>query len=194
MITYEALYEMLRKEKTFPELQKLPDTFYKDVSKYLKEKKRILESQKGKDSIFAETEIKKTKTQLENIKKILKELYAKRELKITQLAISASKSASDIKADTLLNEEEPLYEKILEILTKSRTDTFNSLLNNSQESEEPKSIKTNQKQKLIRFSQPVPKFVGTDLQTYGPFDKEDVCYIEPKIADLLIKKEKAEEI
>ena len=60
VISYEILYDILRREKSKPELQKLDKTFFNDFKAYLKEKLLLLESQKQKSSIFAQKEIEKT--------------------------------------------------------------------------------------------------------------------------------------
>ena len=72
IITYETLYEILRREKYNQELQTLDKEFFKNTTTYLNEKESILESQKQKSSIFSATEINKTKKQIENIKKYRK--------------------------------------------------------------------------------------------------------------------------
>ena len=59
IITYETLYEILRREKSRPELQELDDSFYRNLVKYIEEKKAILESQRKKESIFTSVEIQK---------------------------------------------------------------------------------------------------------------------------------------
>mgnify|MGYP001593711292 FL=1 len=92
IITYESLYDLLRTEKSRQEVQELDKNFYADVINYIKEKESILSSHKSKDSIFAVQEIEKTKKQIENILKIVKEIYEKRESKIVQLAIIASRT------------------------------------------------------------------------------------------------------
>ena len=190
MLTFEAIYNILRKEKTFQELQKLDQDFYKNAFNYIEEKKKLLSSQKEKDSIFAQAESKKTETQLENIKKVIKELYEKREGKIIQLALLASKSDSKTTIDSLLPEEIQLYESTINLLKNQKQ----SLFDNSQKPEEPKSIKTNQELKLIRFKEEIQKFVDPDLNVHGPFKESDIANLPIKIADLLIKKEKAEEL
>jgi hypothetical protein len=48
--------------------------------------------------------------------------------------------------------------------------------------------------KLVRFLHAVPRFVGKELETYGPFEEEDMATLPAEIADLLISKERAEEI
>ena len=66
LITHETLYELLRREKSRDEIQKLDDNFYGDVLTYIKDKKAILDSQKSKDNIFSSQEVQKTKKQMDN--------------------------------------------------------------------------------------------------------------------------------
>ena len=90
IITYEVLYDILRREKTRQEIQKLDDNFFDDIKKYIENKSSILKDLKTKSSIFAQKEIEKTEKELINIKKIVKDIYEKRESKITQLALSSA--------------------------------------------------------------------------------------------------------
>lgn len=48
--------------------------------------------------------------------------------------------------------------------------------------------------KKIKFLQPVPDFIWTDLKEYGPFNIGDQTEIWPEVADLLIKKGQATEV
>ena len=41
-ITYETLFDLLRRERSRNELQELEETFYEDVKKYLEEKQNML--------------------------------------------------------------------------------------------------------------------------------------------------------
>ena len=194
IITYESIYEILRKEKYNKELQELDPNFFKDVITYLKEKKKILKSQEENQSIFASQEIKKTKIQLENIKKILNEIYDKRESKIIGLAVLTSKTKDEQDISFLLPEEKKFFDSVLKILGRYREDLLNSLLKGKLPSlEKPKELKSNKEEEnqLVRFSQAIPKFVGQDLNIYGPFEKQDIANLPKDIADLLIKKKKA---
>jgi len=197
IITYESLYEFLRNEKYKPELQKLEQTFFSDVTKYLKEKDQILISQENKDSIFAQQEIIKTKKQIENIKKILKEIYEKRELKIIQLALIQSRTGiTTTNIPNMLSEEEHFYNNLLQELNTTRKNILHNLTSAKMpEISKPKELKTNSDEnKVIKFLIPVPKFVGTDLKTYGPFNEENIASLPDKVADLLIKNRRAEEL
>ena len=108
IITYETLFEILRREKFKEEIQKLPDNFIENTIKYLQEKQEILTSQQQKQSIFS-SESTKTQKQLENTKKLLKELYEKRESKIIQLALIASRIKEEQDLSNILPSEKILF-------------------------------------------------------------------------------------
>ncbi len=206
IITYESLYDLLRTEKSRQEVQELDKNFYADVINYIKEKESILSSHKSKDSIFAVQEIEKTKKQIENILKIVKEIYEKRESKIVQLAIIASRTnPQNPYLQILLPEEKQLYETVIEILSSFRNDILDNLLeakapNITKKQEKilkPKDINTTTKgtqTKLVRILYPLPKFLGSDLEVYGPFEQEDAVNLPQKIADVLIENKRAKEI
>ena len=197
LITNEKLYEALRREKSKSELQDLEANFYNTVKSYIKEKKSIIESQKDKQSIFSKTEIENTKKQLETSKKILNELFEKREQKIVQLALLCSRTNPEDKGiDTLIENEKEFYFEILEILNKNRYFNLNSLINQEKElkTKDINTTQIKQQNKLLRIISPIPKFIGLDLKTYGPFDNEEVANLPLKIAEVLINNNRAEEI
>ncbi len=199
LITYEALYEILRAEKYKKELQKLDPNFFKNVINYLAEKQSILESQEKKTSIFASVEVQKTRRQIENLKRILQEIYEKRETKILQLALISSRIKGNKKEiSSMLPEEELLYNSIHKTLNAYREGILNNILTvNLPKIEvlETKDLKNKEKTpdtKLIRFLHAIPKFVGKDMQVYGPFNEEDIASLPKEVASLLIEKKRAE--
>ena len=194
MITYETLYELLRTEKYKKELQTLSNTFLQDVIEYLQEKENIIQSQEQQDSLFS-SEINKTKRQLENTKRILKELYERRERKIIDLALLSSRSKEPQEISSMLPQEHEHFQNILTNLDIARNNILFSILSKKLPSIKPKTIKTENKQnKTIRFVKSVPKFLDTELNIHGPFEKEDIASLPSKIANLLITKQRAEEI
>ena len=40
----------------------------------------------------------------------------------------------------------------------------------------------------------MPKFLGTDLETYGPYKENSTTEMPDEVANLLIKQQRAEEI
>ena len=202
IITYETLFELLQREKERNDLQRLEPTFFNDVIGYIKDKKRMLEA---KDSTFAKEEIKKTERQLENIYKILKELYERRERKIISIALDKSRTKSNlIDTTALLKEEKVVFDALTSLLDSYRDVILYSVLNekmpfmqqinNKREEEFKTALELKKPIKLVRFMQPVPKFVGPELEEYGPFEEEDIASLPAEIADLLISKGRAEEI
>jgi len=199
VITYEVLYDALRMEKQRTELQKLDQEFYKNIKRYIEEKKDILQSQEGKDSVFTNIEVQKTRKEIENIQKILKELYERREAKIIELALIATKSNHTNSADkeSMLKEEKTFYEEALYLLANYRDNVLSSILSGKEviTKEEPKDLKDENMPptttKQLKFIASVPTFVGTDLNVYGPFEREDSAEIPLDVANLLIKTRKA---
>lgn len=232
-ITYETLFDMLRTEKNKAELQKLPKTFLKDVQEYINEKRKIVSE--SKSGLFVAEEKERAEKQLINIRKILIELYEKREKKIVNMAIDKSRIKSDI-VDTsaLIKEEMALFEQLEAVFNAQRQaillDTLTErpledikepvekpakkpavpIFKETEEepaepaAEEQKAEKpfdgqrgeeeTAKTEKLIRFIHAVPKFIGKELEIYGPFEEEDIAKLPSEIADVLIVKGRAEEI
>ena len=42
--------------------------------------------------------------------------------------------------------------------------------------------------------QAIPQFVGDDLEVYGPFESEDISNLPTRVAEVLIKNNRAEEL
>lgn len=200
VITLETLFDLLRREKEREDLQKLDDSFFGDVVNYLKDKRQIM--LKAESELFAEEEKEKTTKQLANLSKILRELYERREKKIISMALAKSRIKSSlIDASAFLNEEKMLFDQLLLVFDNFRDKVLFSILTEKLPSfeqakeTEPEKKETQAKEtKTIRFLSAVPKFVGKELEVYGPFEEENIANLPLEIADLLISKGRAEEI
>lgn len=212
IITYQTLFEALQREKERSDLQKLDMSFYSDTIRYITDKKKLLE--KSDDSVFASDEKRKTERQLENIYKIIKELYERREKKILMMAFDKSKTKSNlIDTSAFLEGEKALFGVITTTLDGYRENVLGNVLNckmpvipNKElqleaaqpvlehEKVEDQKEEVSQSLKFVRFLDEVPKFVGPELEEYGPFGKEDMANLPSIIADILINKGKAEEM
>ncbi len=211
VITYETLYEISRREKNRPELQKLDATFFKDSLNYLSEKKRILDSQSKQESLFAQSEATKTKKQLENVHKILRDIYEKRERKLMEIAVFASRTdEKTTDFSNMLSEEIELFKSFVKILNYYRSNILINLLSfkapqlptngfgtDTAKNEEPKEINTvpivhlENKYRKVKIINPIPSFIGTDLKVYGPYNENDMALLPEDVVDLLLKKNKA---
>lgn len=203
IITYETLFDLLKREKERPDLQKLEPTFFNDTINYIKDKKKILNAKS--ESPFAQEEIKKTERQLENIYKIIKELYEKREKKIISLALDKSRTKSNlIDTTAVLKEEKVFFDTLTALLDTYREAILFSILNEKIPfmqaiDDKPKvdfktALELKKPTKLVRFTHYVPKFVGPELEEYGPFEEEDIANLPAEIVDVLVNKGKVEEI
>jgi DNA replication initiation complex subunit (GINS family) len=186
-LTYETLFELFTREKNREELQKLDAKFYDELLSYLREKKGSAEN-----PMFSDEEKQRSRRQVENIIKIIKELYDRREKKIIFMALNKTRTNSGtIDSSALLEEEQQLFNSVVQVLSQHRNEILNSVLNDSPVVRTASKQQTN---KLIRFLHDVPKFVGKELEIYGPFKEEDVANLPAEVAEILLKKGKAEEI
>ena len=203
-VTFETLFELLRREKDREELQKLNDFFFRDVVAYLKEKNQILEGREQTELFSADEKIK-TEKELVNIKKIIKELYERREKKIVRMAVDKNRAKSTIiDTSAFLKEEKQLFELLVALLDKGRESIINHILEGrlpavtEEKSEEiampVESAKEKKSTMLVRFLHAVPRFVGPALEEYGPFEEEDVASLPVEIARVLINKGRVEEL
>jgi DNA replication initiation complex subunit (GINS family) len=229
-ITYDLLFDILRYEKNKEDLQPLDKEFYIRIVEYLKSKDEIL-----LNAHTSTTERELTRIQLNNIKKILRELYDRREKKIINLALYRIKTDSEMmNAENMLDEETALFESIYTVLSEYKsmiidnvllhikpsihaikgidvpsingsqvvnsytTESHNVTSNNSNDVSKNDSNEESDedldKVKSVRFVKPVPKFLGPNLETYGPFEEQDIASLPGLIAKILIRKERAEEI
>ena len=245
-ITYETLFELLRREKNKEELQQLDQNFIDDAKKYIEKKRSLLSN--PQQHLFSAEEHEKTLLQLSNIKRILKEFYDRREKKILNIAMIKARTNALIDTSKLLEQEKGLFDSIYNSLKVNRSVTFDEFFSddgkNSRDSAKdpagndlampeaqqktgektedapensvqdtfiqdkpannrPEDIKVpvgvviqkgaETPTRTIKFLEPSPKFVGPDLEIYGPFDVNDMVELPSKLANVLIEKGKAEQ-
>jgi len=118
---------------------------------------------------------------------MLQELYEKRERKILELALFCSRThKKPPETKNMLKEEYELFETTLNTLNNSKKQILH-ILNN-------KKTETFKNTILVRLLHSIPKFVSPDEYTYGPFESEDIANLPADIANLLIQKNRAEQI
>ncbi|VVB81349.1 Uncharacterised protein [uncultured archaeon] len=204
VLTYETLYEMLRKEKSRDELQKLDECFFRDVLAYLKEKQQSYDDNLTKNDIFSQSERDKLHIQLTNIRKILKDLYDIRERKIINMSINKSRTHTMI-VDTanLLPQEQPFFESLHSVMTQYRTGILHRLLEQREldilpivlplPAEEKEEAPLESPLKKIKCTEAIEQFFGEELEPYGPFAAEEETTLPEQLANILISQGKAVE-
>ena len=182
MITYNDVYEALRKERYSEQLQPLPKKFISQVAEYIGDKKKIA-SQEG--DIMSD-EINKVKKQLENASSIFKELMILRKKKLLGLVFVASETGiSKRDFENMLDFEKELFDNIMISVgqaDKSLSSQFSYKVNSDIKIEK----------KLVLFLESIEEFVGLNGEAFGPFNKGDISNISKQVADILIEDKKVE--
>jgi DNA replication initiation complex subunit (GINS family) len=184
MITYNELYDVLRRERYSEQLQPIPKNFVKEVAAYLKDKKEI--ANKENDD-FSET-ILKTKKQFENSIAIFKELMLRRKKKILELAfVAAETGISKRDFENMLALEKDIFDAIMKSLEKGDKEIEKILKGTGSKEEKPKN-------KMIVFIQDTEEFLDLEGNKLGPFKKGDAANLAEEISNILIVDKKAESV
>lgn len=184
MITYNDLYDALRKERYSEQLQPIPKSFINEVSAYLKDKKEI--ANRDNDD-FSDTIIK-TKKQFENSIAIFKELMLRRKKKILDLAfVAAETGISKRDFENMLTIEKEAFDKIMSALDSCDKKIEKSLKGTEE-------IEDGIKNKMIVFVQDTDEFLDLEGNRLGPFKKGDFANLPMEIANILVVDKKAEAI
>src|SRR5574342_614637 len=198
VLTYETLYEFLRKEKSREELQKLDGGFIKDTLSYMREKQQSYDDNLTKNDIFSQSERDKLHIQLANIRKILRDLYDIRERKIINMAINRSRTNTQL-VDTanLLQQEQAMFESLHSVLLQYRSGILHRMLelrepdilpvilplpNEAPQEEIPAPLPHGIKK--IKCLDNIGQIYGEDLEPYGPFQAEEEVSLPGIIADV----------
>jgi len=214
-LTYELLFDMLRNEKNREELQSLDKNFFSDLIDYIQDKERLIRDNSD-NQLFSGLEREKTLKQLDNAKKLIKELYERREKKVLNLAMISSRTGGLLDKSSMLPEELKLFERLSAMLEEFRNDILYKVMGGTMpelrqqathlaqaatgpagqpapQGISPSPSHTAVKDTvLVRFTHAVPKFIGKELEIYGPFEAEDMANLPKQIADILMAKGRAE--
>ncbi len=183
MITYNDIYDALRKERYSEQLQPLQKDFVKEVANYLNDKGEQIKLEKD---LFSE-ELQKNKKQLENVVSIFKELMLRRKKKLLDLAfVSAETGISKHDFDNMLLFEKETFERIMKAINECDK-KIEKTLNGLEEGAELSN-------KLIIFKCDTDEFLDLEGNKLGPFKKGDIVNLAQEIANILIVDNKADPV
>ncbi|MDD5417707.1 MAG: hypothetical protein PHW96_02350 [Candidatus Nanoarchaeia archaeon] len=209
IFTYEQLRKVQRSERMSNDLERLDQLFYNVVSRYIKARISAIEDSRSKKDVFSLGNAGKIEAELQNIRKIMHEIYELRERKIIRDAALSIISGDKFHDTTrMLSFEEKMYYDTVELLKNYRNNILHPILTgdtikiemNTNETDLPdedakESGETNQNNnKIVRIIAPLQEFAWKEGKTYGPFKTEDVISLPRHLAEMLIKYKKAEEI
>ena len=145
-------------------------------------------------SRFTDKVLNQFEKEIRNAGRIIKELYTLRERKLlrqvgTEVAIDEKQSVQD-----MVSEEKKMYDVLLLNLKAGRDGVLAKVLAGEKIGEDPSGAEGTEQDTLkIKIIDTVASFLGTDLNLYGPYEKDQLAELPMKYAKLLIEKGKAEE-
>lgn len=214
-LSYAILYDLVRKERASAELQELQETFYETAQDLLAALQTTADDERhtGGDAALL---------QLVNTKKLIKELYDRREQKILLLAQNKARTGSAlVDSPNLLARERALFERIITILSEARSGVTTTTIERTATRTiiETVSVKQTVETKppivplehtittteavesvavleepttTIRITKRVPQFLGPDMETLGPYELDEILDLASPVAAVLIRKGSAE--
>lgn len=247
-LTYEQLFDTLRREKSRDDLQKLEKEFYDKVRIFLSTKQDTIVAESNSQGIQS-LAVQRAQIEYQNVKKIIKELYERRERKIITLALHRTRTeATVIDNDLLLPEEKLFLESMVHLMVQNREQILSAIESRDpivvtprlvqsyaqpssydQDYAQPQYEQRETKESdvvtgatsvpvrsttmkgveidegdtysdtpeegiMVRFIAPVPKFVGKDLRVFGPYEEGQTATLPEDIANILVKKGRAQEM
>ena len=197
-INYKTLRKIQEIEKNSPVLSELKPDFYKSFIGYLKILNKRLDLEKSSQKQIL------IRDEIENIKKIVINIYENREKKILLAAISKARGGNpDLK--NIIQEEKILFDSVYDLLLKLRKNALEiEKLPEKKENNDNKldeiTVNKNKTEEIqenlnpiIKITQDIPEFVGTDRKKYN-LRKNDIISLEDNMSNMLIKKGAAEKI
>ncbi|MFH1229543.1 MAG: hypothetical protein V1678_03915 [Candidatus Aenigmatarchaeota archaeon] len=201
LITYETIRNAHRSEKE-EELQKLPLGFFESVRNWFSHKEKL----KDTTSLL----------EVENAKKLLDDIVNRREKKIVLSALRTVRG--EMPPSSLTDEERKFFDQLVGILKGFRNNINEKFRNYADiveekmmeakksldelkpeikliEPEEPKSyfVKPDGKV-MVKAKMDLPRFVGADMESYGPLKTGDVLYVPEEVGKLLLNRKVVENI
>ena len=194
LITYETIRSANRMEKE-KDLQKLPENFFHAVKSWFS----VMEKKKDTLALL----------EVENAKKLLDELVNTRTRKIVQAALASVRGTLppqnmmpseqkffDVVLSSMKSFKEEITEQMIsyaDIVENKIEEVKKSLSEMKEEKLENVMVKPNGKH-LVKILVEIPKFVGTDMMTYGPLKTGDLITLPTDIANVLISRKVAENL
>src|SRR3989344_818098 len=180
MISYNDIYEILRKEKYSDVLQQLPKNFIEDFSLYLSETRNKSSSEQD---LFADS-LAKSKKQVENSIALFKELILRRKKKLLSLVFTATETGI-MKRDyeNMLSHEKQVFDKFVSAFEEGDKVLSQMLLGDK--------AKSGNIFKMVMINEGLDQFVSMDGSLIGPFSLGEVVNMDSKVAEILVSSGKA---
>ena len=190
-ITFETIYEILRLEKSNPDLHEFPEDFYRNVLKYLSQKQENLSDLKKEADVFSSGEKERLQREYNSAKNMIEKIYEIREKKLVDMAINKSRMPKTVIDKRKLNDyEKEFFYGLVSYFDQFRKGILKNVISlkkpelklNKDSSVNINSNSNENKKRKVRFKKNLPKFVWKDLDEYGPFEKNEIAILPKELA------------
>lgn len=194
-ISYKNLRKIQQMEKNSPVLTGLKSGFYNELFEYLEKLDKRLEKESSSQKQML------LKDEIQNTRKIVTNIYEQREKKILLAAISKARGGNpDLK--NLVDVEKSLFDSILKLMIQSRKQSLGEKSKGNKEDkiknvepggEDEENGKQENSNPIVRVTQDIPEFIGTDTKKYT-LRRGDVVSLPEDMGDTLSKRGVAKKI
>lgn len=193
LISYETIRNAHRAEKE-EELQRLQEGFFESVRNWFSHKEKL----KDTTSLL----------EVENAKKLLEDIVNRRERKIVLAALGTVRG--QMPPASLTDDERRFFDQIVNSLKAFKNDisdryrSFDGIAEDKLD-EARKSLETLKPENTIEktFIKPngkllvkalvdLPRFVGSDMESYGPMKTGDAIYVPEEVGKQMIERKVAQ--
>lgn len=184
-LTFSELRKIEKKEKRQEELSNLDDSFFLRVSRYL-------EMKEGTDQ-----------REYRNAKRVFNKIVGLRQEKIVKNARISVKTGVKSSELNLLPREQSLFMDLKEMF-EDYSEEVDEVLENGVSTDveieepepEPEPEEENNGEEegysTVKIVSQVPEFMGTDLESYGPFEEGEEVEVPEENAEILVNRGNAE--
>jgi DNA replication factor GINS len=180
----DDLYRIWKAEKTDKALQRVPKSFYSEVSRLVSDCKTALAAT-GQDKILKAISEKELKI----LQRLGTEIAETRLKKIVEAALSREQVSIG-----MLAQEEAELAKMIATHIGGHYNFIDELAQGELETPAPSSKPVDVKLEVVRFLSDFPAIIGIDLKTYGPFKAEDIATLPRENASALINQGVAKQV
>lgn len=190
-LDFSELRKIQKQESRQDQLAELENKFLLLVSDYLNQKKET----EGKSREYR------------NAKRVFEKIVSLREDKIIKNARLAVKSEVDSSTLNLLPEEQGFFRDAKKLFREYRdgidekidngfhsTAELEEVEEDDEEIEDIEEEEENEDYQKLEITTDVPEFMGTDLETYGPFEEGENAEIPEENAEILVNRGSAERV
>lgn len=172
---YNELFNAWKYELEHEDLGSLKTDFYSKLSEYISSLKELNEK-KTENSLYSYLLVQ----ELNHVVCMVEGLISARYKKI----INFFEKGDSIALEILPLEEKNIFSSFFSFIKKHQAFKKKIL----QSGVAKKEVKKSKNRAILRFLKDVPKLIGVDLKSYGPFLAEDVASLPHENAELLIKQ------